>query len=317
MPFQYDKEKDKNKNRNNMIKTGSSSIILGNEYYNGYFPIKKDKLLKITNKNDNHNEFKYLDNIRKIENYKKYYSIPDETIFILNPGDKFYIYLEQITKPYFLNNSNIFNIFTNNLYCSYIDNAGDKDLLETIEDLDNNLDFSVWNSYNSILKFIKQIMYGINYLHKNKICHLDIKPENIIVNTKTKQYKIIDFGFTSIEPFNDFISNIKGTPGYFPKYFKTEKITPWLPKINTNDMILINNKLPIQHDFKLVYKIDSHCFGRVLHFLKYIYKKNKVYIFFNNEKKKEKLINDIILSLIEKDVYKRLTIEDCIKKYKI
>jgi serine/threonine protein kinase len=293
-----------------MIKTGACSILLGNEYYGGYFPIKNNKLFKITKTKDIHNEFKYLNHIRKIRDYAKYYSIPDEIIHIISPSDKFYEHIKKLTCKY-----NI-NIFDGNLYGNYIDDAGNKDLLDTIEDL-NRLDFSLWNSYKSIFKLVKHITYGINYLHNNKICHLDIKPENIVINTYTKTFKIIDFGFSSMEPFSDFISNIRGTPGYFPKFFESEKITPWSPRINANDMIAVDGKLPIQKDFKLVYKIDSYCLGRVLYTLKYVYKMNKIYLCFNNEKKKENLLDNIISCLLENNVYERLTIEQCINKFDI
>lgn len=293
-----------------MIKTGSCSILLGNEHYGNYFPIKKNKLFKITKTKDIHNEFKYLNHIRKIKDHEKYYSIPDEIIYIISPSDKFYEHIKIITC------SCDINIFDGNLNGNYIDNAGNKDLLDTIQDL-YRLDFSLWNSYKSILKFVKHITSSINYLHNNKICHLDIKPENIVVNTYTKEFKIIDFGFTSIEPFSDFISNIKGTPGYFPEFFEDETIKPWSPRINANDMVAVDGILPIQVDFRLVYKIDSYCLGRTLFFLKYIYKMHKIYMCFNNEKKKEKLLDNIISCLLENDVYKRLTIKQCINKFNI
>lgn len=38
-----------------------------------------------------------------------------------------------------------------------------------------------------------QIAKGISYLHKNKIVHADIKPENILL-TKEKEVKLCDFG---------------------------------------------------------------------------------------------------------------------------
>ena len=44
------------------------------------------------------------------------------------------------------------------------------------------------------IKFIsKQILLGLDYIHKKNIIHCDLKPENILINDN-KQIKIIDFG---------------------------------------------------------------------------------------------------------------------------
>ena len=75
---------------NDLLKTGSYSILLGNNYYKKYFP-SKDRLLKITTNTTCHNEQKYLDIIRSIPNYSNYYSIPDDIGFIINSKNKFYI----------------------------------------------------------------------------------------------------------------------------------------------------------------------------------------------------------------------------------
>ena len=82
----------------NILKTGCCSIILGKNHYNGYFPMKLNKLLKVTKIIDRHNEFKYLDTVRKIANYEKYYAIPDSKYVVLFPEDLFYRHLEKILK---------------------------------------------------------------------------------------------------------------------------------------------------------------------------------------------------------------------------
>jgi serine/threonine protein kinase len=47
-----------------------------------------------------------------------------------------------------------------------------------------------------ILKIILNILSGFNYLHSIGIGHGDIKPENILINEKTLEIQIIDFGFS-------------------------------------------------------------------------------------------------------------------------
>lgn len=288
---------------NNLIKTGSSSLVLGPNHYMTFKPIKPFKLLKITKIDHNNDEFKFLSKIRTIENYSKYYSIPDEANFLLNPGHRFYDYIKTLVRK---EDSSFMN---GTLNCCYLDYAGNMELLDTVNRIDTHYDFSLWNSYKTILKFAEHILKGLTYLHEKKICHLDIKPENIIVNTIKKTYKIIDFGFSSMEPFDDYIKNPRGTPGYFPRQFDTEEPKPWLPKIEANDNTLfIENR-------SLVYKIDSYCLGRVLYSMNYIYKTNRIYICFNTEKKSKKKLQQVIDSLIENDVYKRITISECLKKY--
>ena len=56
--------------------------------------------------------------------------------------------------------------------------------------------------------------------------------------------------------------------------------------------------------------------GRVLYFLKKIYDQHKIkYFCYDFEKKNGYKLNNIINDLLEKDVYKRITIIDCKNKY--
>lgn len=291
-----------------MFKTGSSSIVLGSFYFNKFVDTKDNKLLKITKINYNHNELKYLSYIRKIEDYDKYYVIPDEELYYIKPTHDFYEYIKKMA------DEESRNIFIGTINCYFINYAGDQDLYETIYWLSKN-NFSVWNSYKKMYKFCHKIALGLNYLHQQKICHLDIKPENIIYNSDTQDFRIIDFGFSSIEPFDDFVINIRGTPGYMPKYFPNEKITKYLPKVEANDFLFEEEKMPILVDRKLIYKVDSFCLGRVIFCIKNFYKDLKVYNCRNNERKREKKLDMIISSLINNDIYQRKTIQECLDLY--
>lgn len=44
------------------------------------------------------------------------------------------------------------------------------------------------------MHFWRQIIYGVDFLHKHSICHRDLKPENILLN-ENDEIKIADFGF--------------------------------------------------------------------------------------------------------------------------
>ncbi len=39
-----------------------------------------------------------------------------------------------------------------------------------------------------------QILRGLQYVHAHRIIHRDIKPQNILVDTKTNSIKLADFG---------------------------------------------------------------------------------------------------------------------------
>ena len=292
-----------------LVKIGSCSILLGKGHYGNYFPIKENKLLKVTKIIQKHNEFTILDKVRKIKNYSEYYSIPDDIFKTISNKDLFYNYVKDLVKYESI------NIFDDILNCCYIENCGEIDIQESMVEIFNYNDCTLWSSYKFIIEFSRKILQGLSYLHQNKICHLDIKPENIVINKYLKRFKIIDFGFSSLEPFDDYLENLKGTPGYFPKSFPNEKVTEWLPKIKANDFAFVNGKIKLEKDRSLVYKIDSYCLGRVLYFIKFIYKKNKKYTCFNYERKSELRLDNIISSLLENDSYNRVTATRCLQIY--
>ena len=68
-------------------------------------------------------------------------------------------------------------------------------------------------SFNKLMNFGIQICEGIKFLHKNKIIHRDIKPDNILVQEK-KMVKIVDFGVAKFYSNDDMVSSIVGAPAY-------------------------------------------------------------------------------------------------------
>ena len=60
--------------------------------------------------------------------------------------------------------------------------------------------------------FIACVILALEYLHKNKIIHHDVKPENLILNTKG-YVKLSDFGIARIYRENNS-EDISGSPGY-------------------------------------------------------------------------------------------------------
>ena len=74
-----------------------------------------------------------------------------------------------------------------------------KNIFQTyLKDKENPVDIDkLYYSETQIRKFIRQIIRGINYLHRFGIIHKDIKPNNILLD-KNNECKIIDFNFSSI-----------------------------------------------------------------------------------------------------------------------
>lgn len=66
------------------------------------------------------------------------------------------------------------------------------------------MDYEPWpnlSTFKDLTPFeIRYIMYQLfdtlAYLHKNGICHRDIKPDNILYDRTNNQIKIIDFGIS-------------------------------------------------------------------------------------------------------------------------
>ncbi|KAF6734761.1 Myosin light chain kinase, smooth muscle [Oryzias melastigma] len=64
-------------------------------------------------------------------------------------------------------------------------------------------------------RYMRQILEGMHYVHKQKIIHLDLKPENIVcVDTTGTQIKIIDFGLANELEDDKPLMVLHGTPEF-------------------------------------------------------------------------------------------------------
>jgi predicted ATPase/signal transduction histidine kinase/CheY-like chemotaxis protein/tRNA A-37 threonylcarbamoyl transferase component Bud32 len=110
---------------------------------------------------------------------------------------------EGIVKPLVLEN------YQNGLALILSDFGG-----ESLKDFINKKDFDL----SIFLQIAIQLSTTITQLHKNNIIHKDIKPQNILINSKTGQIKIIDFSISScLSTESSIVSNpnlLEGTLAY-------------------------------------------------------------------------------------------------------
>ena len=108
--------------------------------------------------------------------------------------------------------------------------------VDQIEDLDQ--DFSCQDS----TFVVSQLINAVCYLHSKRICHRDIKPQNVIVNTNL-ELKLIDFNIAkaikrsdtscysesqmSMKSMTQIGSPLYAAPEVYSTNFYTEKIDIW------------------------------------------------------------------------------------------
>lgn len=59
-----------------------------------------------------------------------------------------------------------------------------------------------------------QVINGIDELHKLGFVHRDLKPDNVVLNLKPLEVKVIDFDRVYLDTTMT-ITRVRGTPGYF------------------------------------------------------------------------------------------------------
>ncbi len=164
----------------------------------------------------------------------------------------------------------------------------------------------------SMLCFIaKQILNGLYYLHRCKIAHMDIKPQNIVIDDYLNA-KIIDFSI-SINYQGKKLSDklklpYKGTNFYMP-----------LEVHNTQEI-----------KYKDLNKVDAYALGVLLYALafgcypydltyedskdyKLIHQKMEKNLEFDNKNDLSSTFIDFVSKLLEKDINKRMSIYEALK----
>ena len=179
-----------------LIEVGSKSCIFKpNIPCDKYDKPKSKKVSKLVFKNPT-NEYKMNNHIKKIPNYKKYFIVfdklcntPDYKFILKNDNNindclkYFHINKNELSNSYMLT-GNSAEITLKNYFKKKIKNKS----LKNIEKI-----------FLEIMEKMINIFIGVIILKNNNISHLDIKPENIMLDKEC--FKLIDFGLSS--KFND------------------------------------------------------------------------------------------------------------------
>ena len=158
--------------------------------------------------------------------------------------------------------------------------------------------------------FSYQILNGLKYCHKNKICHFDIKPYNIIIDDYLKA-KIIDFSI-SID-YSKINKNKIKLPSMGTYFYMAPEVME-SREINTNDL----NKIDLYSLGITLYNLayGIYPFGLIREDLKecekiyYKIKNNKLE--FDNKDNISLIFIDFLKRLLEKDIEKRININEAL-----
>mgnify|MGYP003684934033 CR=1 FL=1 len=187
----------------NISLLGNNGIITKKIYNNNY--CDKKFITKLLH-NNNSNEINISKIISEIKHFDKYcYPLIIESQVLIPMFSDLWC---QINSQYKKKNLYAFNC---------INGGYDLFLIKNDATLFNKFKDTILNT-KYLLQFIKKICIGIQFLHKHKIVHNDIKLENLVMSFSNNYYsiRIIDFGLSDVYPFKRFLKSPLGTPGYIP-----------------------------------------------------------------------------------------------------
>ena len=301
------------------MKFGSFSIILDkNEYKHlGFkFDSLENILMKITQINScQDGEINNIDFLTKTNDYVL--KIYKYTKININIDKKILEYLKNGIEKQDIEEIFQLNLEKEKFIGYFIEDLGKIDLFDSLTHIIENKT-NIWsdNTPTHLNEFITQMCEALQYLEQNKICHFDIKPENIMYNDNEsisfgKRFKLIDFGFAETYPFSSYIKKARGTPIYAPQHSST-KYPEWALELYPNDRLYNSNIKSSVHyvihydaSIDLLYKTDIYSMGVVFNQLLFYITK---YI----GDSKYDTIKILIKKMTDINIVTRYTSRDCI-----
>tara|TARA_Y100000588_G_scaffold130042_1_gene142451 strand:- start:12675 stop:14036 length:1362 start_codon:yes stop_codon:yes gene_type:complete len=155
---------------------------------------------------------------------------------------------------------------------------------------------------NDKLCIIKNILEGLNVMHKNNIYHRDLKPENILIND-LNDIVIADFGIASISNSNLFISkNITR---------KNERMCNFL-YCSPEQKIKNNNKVKDKSDIYSMGLIINEMFtGNIIEGTNFY----KIFDKFSSNDSNLKFLDFIVDNMIKSKINERFNITDTLNEF--
>ena len=159
--------------------------------------------------------------------------------------------------------------------------------------------------------FSSQILNGLAYMHRFKIAHMDIKPQNIVIDEYLNA-KLIDFSisinYQGKQPNEELKLPFKGTIFYMPLEVLDEQ------KIKYKDL----NKVDAFALGVLLYNLAFGCFPFDLTYedskdYKKISQKMKNELKIDNANNLSSCFIDFVTKLLEKDINKRMSIYEALQ----
>jgi len=215
-----------------------------------------------------------------------------------------------------LKNKNIIGCYTH----SFLDQGKSPFLIMeyakygNLRDFNENILKRTYFSESLLCYLAYQILNGIKYMHICKIVHMDLKPQNIVID-QYMNAKIVDFSISLIYKKKRAEDNIKlpfvGTNFYMSKeILKSDTIkVKDLHKIDLYSFgVILYNLAFAKYPYGLE-KEDAHDYKKILEKIE----TNK--LTFPNTEDYSPHFLDFISKLLEKDIEKRMNMSDALNNY--